>query len=320
MQLTLISPLFSWLLIFISGAMLGSFLNVVIYRLPKTLLTLHPEEEDEEAEALPPHVLRRLLWSLQYVGADILWMLLYLVREFPGELFVSIKAISYPPSSCGNCQKPIAWYDNLPILGWFLLRGKCRKCQVPYSFRYPFNEFLCGCLFISIFMLTGWHSDLVFLLIFACLLWVIFWIDLDHQFIFNVTSYPSIFLGIIYNASKGSLTHALWGILTGLLVFELIVIVSIVVLQKEGMGGGDIRLAMALGAWLGPQKLTVALALAFIIGSIVGLCLLMLKKESKPFSFGPALVTGGLLSMHIGENLWTWYINSINGNTLMGLL
>ena len=311
---------FSWICIFISGTVIGSFLNVVIYRLPAALLNQDPEDNETPEETIPSTFLKRMIWGLKYLGSDILWMFLYIVQDFPSELLLGLKTISYPPSHCGKCQKTILWYDNIPVLSWLLLRGKCRNCSAPYSVRYSVNEFLCGCLFLSVFTLTGWQFDLLYLLFLTAALWVIFWIDLDHQFIFNVTSYPSILLGIIYNASKGSLYQSLWGILIGFLVFELIVVMSIILLQKEGMGGGDIRLAMTLGAWLGPSQLIVALAIAFVIGAIVGLILVMYKGESKPFSFGPALVIGGFLSMHIGENLWTWYINSIYGSTLTGLI
>ncbi|MBT9544659.1 MAG: prepilin peptidase [Candidatus Sericytochromatia bacterium] len=302
--------------VFVFGALIGSFLNVVVYRLPETLLAQEDPDEAEEVSEIPQIFAPRFLWALKYIAWDIGWMFVYLFKELPKELWLVLKSISFPASHCPTCKQEIAWYDNLPVLSWFILRGKCRMCQTAFSFRYPLNEFICGLLFLYVYGMTGLNIDFFLWSGFVALLWVIFWIDLDHQFIFNVTTYPSIFIGIVYNVSKGTTSHSLWGILIGFALFEALIFLSIVVLGKEGMGGGDVRLVMMLGAWLGPIGLSSALALAFILGSAVGIVLLLRQRESIPFSFGPALVLGGLVSMRLGEKLWTWYINSIYGNAL----
>ncbi|MGE3724700.1 MAG: A24 family peptidase [Candidatus Sericytochromatia bacterium] len=302
--------------VFLLGTLVGSFLNVVIYRLPETLLAQEEPEETEEATEIPQTFVSRCLWALKYVAWDIGWMFIYLVKEFPQELGLVLKSISFPASHCPACKHTIAWYDNLPVLSWFILRGKCRICKTAFSYRYPLNEFVCGLLFLYVYGMTGLNLDFLLWAVFVAVLWVIFWIDLDHQFIFNVTTYPSILIGIVYNVSKGSTSHSLWGVLIGFALFEALIFLSIVLLGKEGMGGGDVRLVMMLGAWLGPLSLSSALALAFILGSAVGVILLLRQRESTPFSFGPALVLGGLVSMRLGEKLWTWYINSIYGNAL----
>ncbi|PIQ24690.1 hypothetical protein COW36_23220 [bacterium (Candidatus Blackallbacteria) CG17_big_fil_post_rev_8_21_14_2_50_48_46] len=316
--LNFIAPFF----IFLLGSIVGSFLNVVIYRLPEALLKNYDETETQEetSEQIPQNIFFRIFWALKYIGLDIFWMLQYFIQDFPKEFLLSLKAVSFPASRCPKCLKDIAWYDNIPILSWFILRGKCRNCSAPFSFRYPLNEFICGLLFLYAFSITGFQGDFLAWAFFLSVLWVIFWIDLDHQFIFNVTTYPSIFLGIVYNVSKGLTSHTLWGVLIGLSLFELIVFLAIVLLRREeGMGGGDVRLVMVLGAWLGPIKLGSALALAFIVGSIAGIILLVRKRESIPFSFGPALVLGGVISMRLGEKLWAWYIYSIYGNSMTSL-
>jgi leader peptidase (prepilin peptidase) / N-methyltransferase len=305
-------------LVFLLGAAVGSFLNVVVYRLPQALLAQVDDSDDEVEEEIPGNFGKRFLWGGKYLAWDIGWMFIYLFKELPQEIGLFFKSVSFPVSHCPTCKKPIAWYDNIPVLSWFILQGQCRNCQTAFSFRYPLNEYLCGLLFLYVYSMTGLTLDFLLWSIFVSVLWVIFWIDLDHQFIFNVTTYPSIFLGIVYNVSKGLTNHALLGVLVGFVLFEAIIFLSIVLLGKEGMGGGDVRLVMMLGAWLGPVKLLAAMAFAFILGSGVGVFLLSRQRKSVPFSFGPALVLGGLVSMCLGEKLWTWYISSIY-NSALGL-
>lgn len=302
--------------VFILGTLIGSFLNVVIYRLPQTLLAQAEWDDSEEEIEIPASFGHRFIWGLKYVASDIGWAGVYLFKEFPKEFWQSLKSISFPASQCPSCKHAIAWYDNLPVLSWFVLGGKCRICKTHFSFRYPLNEFICGLLFLYVYGMTGLNADFLLWAGFVAVLWVIFWIDLDHQFIFNVITYPSIFIGIVYNVTKGMTSQTTWGVLIGFALFEALIFLSIVLLGKEGMGGGDVRLVMMLGAWLGPVRLLSALALAFILGSAVGIVLLLRQRESVPFSFGPALVLGGLISMRLGEKLWTWYINSIYGNAL----
>lgn len=293
-------------LLFIIGTMIGSFLNVVIFRVPALLL----EGMDEEVgDTVPAGLLPRLLWGLEYIWLDLAYSVSYLGHEFWQESRQLLKGLSFPGSHCGKCQKPIAWYDNLPVLSWFLLGGKCRHCKQDYSFRYPLVELLTGLLFVYILWLKGPGLELLWWLILASALWAIFWIDLDTQFIFNVMTYPSIFLGILYNGSKDNLKWSLAGGLLAWCLFEAIAFLSIWLLQKEGMGGGDVKLAVLLGVWLGPLQLLTALGFSFIAGSLAGVLLLAIHRQSRPFPFGPFMVLGGLASMSVGNGLWTWYIN-----------
>ncbi len=297
-----------WFL-FVFGALIGSFLNVVIYRTPVILLAGWAEEDEEpESPEIPDALLPRVWFTLKYFFSDVLYTLLYPFKDFWVEAFHVLKGISFPGSRCGHCQKDIAWYDNLPILSWFLLGGRCRHCKASYSFRYPLIEALTGLLFVYTYFLYPQWSDLLFWLPLVSLIWAIFWIDLDTQFVFNVMTYPSIFLGILYNGSKANLGWALIGGLIAWCFFEGVSLLSLLLLKKQGMGGGDIKLAVLMGVWLGPEQLLVALAIAFVTGSIMGVVLMMRQGESKPFPFGPFLVVGMLLSMAFGEHLWAWYI------------
>lgn len=300
--------------IFWFGAMVGSFLNVVIYRLPVAMLALWPDENETPASSedeIPADWGGRFRYAFQYWLSDTWWSLAYCWSEFGREAKTALHRLSWPSSHCSQCKMPIKAYDNIPILSWFLLLGRCRHCKQPFSFRYALNEIICGGLFLGIWYLAPTPLEFLFLTSLIGSLWAIFWIDFDQQLIFNVITYPSILMGIVYNLSKGTLSISFAGILLGYILLEGIVLLSIVAMGKEGMGGGDVKLAMLLGSWLGPQLLLVALALAFLLGSAVGVWLLWLRKSSRPFPFGPALVLGGIISLSIGEFLWTWYIKAV---------
>lgn len=299
--------LLSYGLLFIIGTMIGSFLNVVVFRTP--VLLLEGLETDLTEEGPPGGFFARLLWGLEYIWQDLAYSFYYLWKDFWQESRLLLKGLSFPGSHCGKCQHAIAWYDNLPVLSWFLLGGKCRHCQDPYSFRYPLVELLTGLLFVYVFWLKGLGPELLWWLVLVSALWAIFWIDLDTQFIFNVMTYPSIFLGILYNGSKGNLKWSLIGGLLAWCLFEAIAFLSIWLLQKEGMGGGDVKLAVLLGVWMGPVQMLTALTLSFIAGSLAGIVLLAIHRQSRPFPFGPFMVLGGLASMSVGNGLWTWYID-----------
>lgn len=306
-------PVGLYISVFLFGTVFGSFLNVIIFRLPQIIQTLwEAEEENDDLETeleIPAHFFRRFIFALEYIFSDLVHSLLYLFQDFFKEAQAVLKGISFPGSQCGHCHQAIRWYDNIPVLSWFILRGKCRHCQTSYSFRYPLVEALTGLLFILVLYLKGFGLPFFFWLPFIFALWGIFWIDLDTQFVFNVMTYPSIFLGILYNVTIGNLKWALMGAMLAWLMFESIMFLSIVLLRREGMGGGDVKLAILLGIWLGPVQLLIALALAFILGTLVGIVLVVINKESKPFPFGPFLVIGAVVASAVGEQIWTWYID-----------
>lgn len=295
------------LVVFIFGTVIGSFLNVVIYRTPVILLALWPEEE-EDLE-IPAGFLQRFVFACRYLGWDLWWSIAYLFKDIWQEAKHVLKGISFPASHCGNCQTPIAWYDNLPVLSWFILGGRCRHCQQAYSARYPLIEFLSGLLFVYVYWLKGPGLDFALWSLVVAGLWAIFWIDIDTQFVFNVMTYPSIFLGILYNGTNANLKWSLAGGLIAWLLFESVMFLSLWLLGKEGMGGGDVKLAILIGVWLGPAQLMVALSLAFVIGTLIGIMLLLRQGQSKPFPFGPFLVMGMLFAMSVGDRLWSWYID-----------
>ncbi len=301
-------PIETYALIFVVGALIGSFLNVVIYRTPVILLA-GAEDEINEEPTIPATFGSRLKWTLNYFWEDFSYSVSYLFKDFWVESGAVLKGLSFPGSHCGNCQNSVAWYDNLPVISWFILAGRCRHCHEPYSFRYPLIEALTGLLFVYVFWLKGPSLDLFAWLFWAAALWAVFWIDVDTQFVFNVMTYPSIFLGILYNGSKGNLKWSLAGGLLAWCLFEAIALLSVLLLKKEGMGGGDVKLAMLLGVWLEPKLLMISLMLAFVTGSLAGLALVAIRRQSQPFPFGPFLVLGGLVALSVGDSLWAWYID-----------
>lgn len=300
---------------FIYGTMLGSFYNVVIGRLPLALLEAEAEmypEEDEEVEVdIPDAIGSRLIFGLKYIFEDMIWSIAYLVKHFWLDLKIGLKKITFPPSHCPKCSSFLRFYDNLPILSWVFLGARCRACKKPIHWRYPFNEVLTGILFLYIYWNFGLSVESLFMICFLSALQIIFWIDIDHQLILNVITYPGIFLGVIYNFSLGKSLFALQGALIGFLLMQGIALMSIFLLKKEGMGGGDVKLAIMLGAWMGTLKLIVALFLSFLIGAIIGGLLLMVRDRSEPFPFGPAIVMGALISLEKGQQIWNWYFNFI---------
>lgn len=259
------SPLV-WIAVLTYGAVIGSFLNVVIHRLP---------------------------------------------RE---------ESIAWPGSRCPHCMTALGWKENIPLLSYLFLKGRCRSCKEPISWRYPLVEALNAGLYAALFAAFGPTLQFLALAAMASLLLVIFWIDLDTMYILNVTTYPGIALGILY----GGFLEGRWGAslaaaAAGYGLFWLIsegsrlYLKAINSVHEDGMGLGDAKLAAMMGAWLGPGRLVVALFAAFLLGSLIGLALKARSGKSEPFPFGPALVIGAFMGLFAGEPIWRWYLGFLLG-------
>ena len=262
--MTMMQPHLPWVFLvsvaFIFGTLIGSFLNVVIFRVPK--------------------------------GDSILW----------------------PNSHCPRCSTPLNWWENIPLLSYVLLRGRCRTCHEAISWRYPLVEGMTGVLWAGLMAQNGPSLQFLAQSALASVLIVIFWIDLDTMLILDVITIPGIVLGILYGGGFG----LGWGphigaALAGYAFFRLIEWGSERVLGVAGMGRGDAKLAALMGAWLGPSGLAIALLIAFGLGSIVGIYLRMRAGESQPYPFGPSLVVGALISLFVGQTLWSWYLRMVWG-------
>ncbi len=208
------------------------------------------------------------------------------------------KNIAWPGSACPACQAPIKWYDNIPVLSWILLRGRCRKCQVKISFQYPAVELLTAVLFGW----AAWHFGLSFQLLEALILIFglvcITFIDLKHMIIPDVFTLPGIVLGLglALIAPDRTFLGAVGGVLVGGGFFYAIAWLYATIRKREGLGGGDIKLMGALGAFLGWQAIPYVVLVSSLVGSVVGLLILVVQRQNMKteIPYGPYIAAAAL--------------------------
>jgi leader peptidase (prepilin peptidase)/N-methyltransferase len=216
--------------------------------------------------------------------------------------------------------------DLVPVLGYFFLRGECRYCGAPISFRYPLVEFLTGASFVGLAVslpAAKFPLDFIFYLVVSGLLLIIFFTDLEHQVVPDSVSVSGIFLGLSFNYIKGifffrgpglnPFFSSLYGMLLGYVLFSLIAKLGRQVFKKEAMGEGDIYLAAFLGAALGWEGVLLATFLAYLLAGIVLLAPLIIGKVKfgQEIPFGPALVAGAFMALFFKHQLIGWYLNFI---------
>lgn len=237
------------------------------------------------------------------------------------------QSIVAPPSHCPNCRKRIAFYDNIPVLSWLLLRGRCRHCRTPISPRYLLVELLTGALFVAAWARFGPTWELLRALLLVSLLVVLALIDLEHFIIPFRLSIPGLVLAL-GTALLPGLDHldALWGALAGggfVLAAWLLwryVLAGLFrkmgVDQKEGMGGGDLPFAAMIGGFLGLGRVAVALFAAVLLGVAVGLVLRWAGRTGRgqEIPFGPFLAAGALVGLFAGREVLAWYLRFLLGS------
>ncbi len=227
------------------------------------------------------------------------------------------RSIVFPGSACPRCGKPIAWYDNLPVLSYALLRARCRNCRASISWRYPAVEIACGVLFVLAYSRFETGTTLASALILLAGLVAITAIDLDHQIIPDVLSLPGIALGLLFSLAPGGIgwVPSLLGVLLGGGVFVVIIVASTLVLGQAGMGTGDVKLGAMLGAFLGWKLVLLSILLSTLLGGPMAAVLLATGRKSRkdPIPFGPFLALGGLISLFWGEALLGWYFAQFQG-------
>ena len=225
------------------------------------------------------------------------------------------QSIVTPRSACPRCGQPIRWYDNVPVLSFILLRGRCRNCQASIPPRYPVIEITNGIGYLAVYGYFGWGWPAVVYAVFFSALLTITWIDWDHQIIPDVITLPGILLGLL-SASlvlPVGFVNSVIGIIVGGGVLLLMAWLSPLLFGKEGLGGGDIKLLAMVGAFLGWQHALGTLMIASVIGAVVGVGLMAVRvmKRGQYMPFGPYLALGAILSLFYGPQMMAWYFGVI---------
>jgi leader peptidase (prepilin peptidase)/N-methyltransferase len=265
------------------GLLVGSFLNVVIHRLPKML------ERGWQAQCA------------ELSGTP-------LKQTAPYNLIA-------PRSACPHCDHKISALENIPVISYLLLRGKCKGCQAPISIRYPVVEAVSGILSAY----AAWHFGFglagVAAILFIWALIALTCIDLDTQLLPDDLTLPLLWLGLLFNLSNtyATLGDAVIGAVGGYLVLWSVYWAFKLTTGKEGMGYGDFKLLAAIGAWLGWQMLPLVILLSSVVGAVVGISLILFAKHGRdiPIPFGPYLAGGGLIALFWGTTLTQSYLQFI---------
>jgi leader peptidase (prepilin peptidase) / N-methyltransferase len=244
------------LIVFVFGLIIGSFCNVVIYRLPQR------------------------------------------------------KSIVAPGSRCGSCGNSIRPWDNIPLLSFVLLKGRCRFCKEPISLRYPAVEALSGLLYVLLYLRFGVTTTFAAYALLTSALVIVAFIDLDHKIIPNIMTLPGMAVGLSLSMGVLPITPpaSLIGLMSGGAIFYLIALIS-----GGGMGGGDIKLIAMIGAFLGLPGVLFTIFVSALSGSVVGLVLMLLGRKGRKdrVPFGPFLAFGAILYMLVGTDLIQWYLDLV---------
>jgi len=223
------------------------------------------------------------------------------------------ESIVKPRSYCYSCKTPIKWYDNIPILSWFILRGRCRHCGARFSFRYPLVELIMAVLFMLSYHYVGISWSLLEYLIFIFGLVVCTFIDLDHMILPDEFTLSGIVIGLLGAALNPhrDFLDALFGVLMGGGFLWGMAYVYYLLTKQEGMGGGDIKLLAWIGALLGWKAIPFVIMSSAIIGSVVGLIAARKQKAGLKtvIPFGPYLALGAILYLFGGETIGLWYLD-----------
>ena len=262
--------------IFLLGAVIGSFLNVVILRLPAMMQQTWRSDCEVFLEIEPSETAEPL-------------------------------TLSKPASRCPSCQTPIKPWHNIPIVSWLALRGKCNSCGTGISGRYPLVELATALLSLAVATQFEFGAALGLALIATWALIALTVIDADHQLLPDDITLPLLWLGLIANALGvfTDLESALWGAVFGYGSLWSVYWAFKLTTGKEGMGYGDFKLLAALGAWLGWQALPMIILMSSLVGAIIGLAMMALAKlgRGQPMPFGPYLAIAGWLSLVFGDTI-----------------
>lgn len=273
------------------GLLVGSFLNVVIYRIP---------------------VMLKREWRKDCVG--------YLEENYQAEIALKQDNepqqpfnLVKPDSSCPHCQRPIRAWENIPVISYLFLRGRCAGCHSPISRRYPFVELLSALLAVTCAWQFGFGLTAAAAITLSWVLIVLAFIDLDTKYLPDQITLPVLWLGLLLNLNhtftdpESAITGAVAGYLSLWSVYQLFKLLT----KKEGMGFGDFKLLALLGAWLGWQFLPAIIIISSLVGSVIGISLILLKKQQRevPIPFGPYLAIAGWLTLVWGNEINQFYLD-----------
>jgi leader peptidase (prepilin peptidase)/N-methyltransferase len=224
------------------------------------------------------------------------------------------KSIADPPrSECPSCGNMIKYYDNIPVLSYLWLKGRCRHCSAPISLRYPLVEALTGLAAASVFFTFGLTFEGLIYFVFIAALLVITFIDIDHKIIPNVISIPGIPIGLLASFGLPEVTfkESALGLLAGGGSLLIVAWVYHLLTRKEGMGGGDIKLLAMVGTIVGWKGVLFTIFIASAAGSLVGLPVMLAKGKNMKFAvpFGPFLATGAVTYIFFGQEIIYWYFH-----------
>ncbi len=272
------------------GLLVGSFLNVVIYRLPKML----------EAQWIAECTSLNEESGVNQNGVN---------EATPNRTMVAVAVpfnLMVPRSRCGQCGHAIRWYENIPLLSYLFLRGKCSSCGTGISLRYPLVELTTGALFTFCATRWGWTATTAAWCVFCAAMVTLACIDWDTTLLPDDITLPLLWLGLVAAAlrlnTQPSLQDALWGAVAGYLSLWAVYWAFKLVTGKEGMGYGDFKLFAALGAWFGWQALVPIILMASVIGALIGIAMKFSSglREGGYIPFGPFLVGAGLTALVFG--------------------
>lgn len=223
------------------------------------------------------------------------------------------ESIIRPGSHCYNCKAPVRWFDNIPILSWFMLGGKCRKCGASFSVRYPIVEIITAILFALSYHYAGLSWSLLEYLLFVFGLVVCTFIDLDHMILPDEFTLSGIVIGLVGAAlnPQRDFMDAFWGVIMGGGFLWGMAYIYYILTKQDGMGGGDIKLLAWIGALLGWKAIPFVIMTSAIVGSVVGLALAHKQNAGlkTAIPFGPYLALGAVLYLFGGETIALWYLD-----------
>jgi leader peptidase (prepilin peptidase)/N-methyltransferase len=276
-----VSPAFLVTVTVIAGLIVGSFLNVVIHRLPKMLERQWRAECSELSGTPAP----------------------------PAERYDLVR----PRSACPKCGHRIPGLENIPLVSYLFLGGKCSQCKAPISLRYPVVEALAGAVAGYIAWRYGLSAAMLGALLFAWAMIALAFIDLDTFYLPDSITLPLLWAGLLFNAGGvfTDLRSAVIGAAAGYLVLWTVYWAFKLATGKEGMGYGDFKLLAAIGAWLGWKLLPLTILASSLVGAVIGIGMIVFAKHAreKPIPFGPYLAAAGLIAMFWGERITRQYLD-----------